>query len=39
MVYEKDLTPFVSQDKPEEESPKTPETPEEEKTDKGGDEE
>ncbi len=36
MVYEKDLTPFVSQDEPEEE---TPETPEKEKTDEGGDEE
>jgi len=38
MVYEKDLPPFVSQDEPEEETPKTPEAPEEEKTDEGGDE-
>ena len=39
MVYEKDLTPFVSQDEPGEETPETPETPEKEKTDEGGDEE
>ena len=39
MVYEKDLTPFVSQDEPEKETPETPETPEKEKTDEGDTEE
>ena len=39
MVYEKDPTPFVSQDKPGDETPETPETPEKEGTEKGGDEE
>ena len=41
MIYEEDLTPFVSEDEgsEEEESPETPAEPAEAETSEGGDEE